>query len=278
MNTGGVNANYPMGYETKGTQKTTFNNDFAGKITDAAQVNGAGAAAVLHGSDEETGDIAVSSWADVVGGSSMTVYKTKDFDPENPVYKVKIWDATGNVTERMVDVSKINPKDCNTFEMYVYTANLKETGKGDFKETVLKAAIAKAASHLEQKTSAPWDYSRNINWVETVKDIMQTAYSYGDLKGYLEWKKFLGFLEPQSNVNKESRSFKKIVSENKPTESEDEFCSLCGSRLKPDGSCPICIVPTFISGNKRSFIQNVSQANSRNLTMPSRNLIQSKNK
>ena len=62
------------------------------------------------------------------------------------------------------------------------------------------------------------------------------------------------------------------------SESEDEFCSLCGSRLKPDGSCPICIVPTFISGNKRSFIQNVSQANSRNLTVPSRNLIQSKNK
>ena len=54
--------------------------------------------------------------------------------------------------------------------------------------------MAKAASDLEQKTSASWDYSRNINWVDTVKDIMQSVYSYGDLKGYLEWQKFLDIL------------------------------------------------------------------------------------
>ena len=186
---------YHKGYEDRKTQKVTSENNFAKEITGTAQAKGTGAAAALHGSDEETGDVAVSSWADVVNGSSTTVYKTKDFDPENPVYKVKTWDAAGNVTERMVDVSKIDPKNCDTVEMYVYTANLKETGKGDFKETVLKAAIAKAASNLEQKTSASWDYSRNMNWVETVKDLMQSAYSYGDLKGYLEWKKFLGLLD-----------------------------------------------------------------------------------
>ena len=196
MDINGITAGYyPTGYETGKMGKAESGINFAKEIAGMAQANGAGAAATLHGSDEETGDIAVSSWADVVNGSSTTVYKTKDFDPENPVYKVKTWDAAGNVTERMVDVSKIDPKNCDTVEMYVYTANLKETGKGDFKETVLKAAIAKAASNLEQKTSASWDYSRNINWVETVKDIMQSAYSYGDLKGYLEWKKFLGFLE-----------------------------------------------------------------------------------
>ena len=195
MSVGGINTNYPIGYDARRTQKATSDNHFAREIAGTAQASGAGAVATLHGSDEETGDIAVSSWADMVNGSSTTVYKTKDFDPENPVYKVKTWDAAGNVTERMVDVSKIDPKNCDTVEMYVYTANLKETGKGDFKETVLKAAIAKAASNLEQKTAASWDYSRNINWVETVKDIMQSTYSHGDLKGYLEWKKFLGLLE-----------------------------------------------------------------------------------
>ena len=195
MNVSGITTDYPIGYEARRTQGATTENNFAKEIASTAQANGTGATATLHGSDEETGDIAVSSWADVVNGSSITVYKTKDFDPENPVYKVKTWDAAGNVTERMVDVSKIDPKNCDTVEMYVYTADLKETGKGDFKETVLKAAIAKAASNLEQKTSAPWDHSRNINWVETVKDIIQSTYSYGDLKGYLEWKKFLGFLD-----------------------------------------------------------------------------------
>ena len=196
MGINGITAGYyPTGYETRKTGKTAPENNFAKEIAGKAQASGAGAAATLHGFDEETGDIALSSWADVVNGSSTTVYKTKDFDPENPVYKVKTWDAAGNVTERMVGVSKIDPKNCDTAEMYAYTANLKETGKGNFEETVLKAAIAKAASNLEQKTSASWDFSRKINWVETVKDIMQSAHGYGDLKGYLEWKKFLGFLE-----------------------------------------------------------------------------------
>lgn len=33
------------------------------------------------------------------------------------------------------------------------------------------------------------------------------------------------------------------------TELEDKYCSMCGSRIKEDGSCPICIVTFFISGN-----------------------------
>ena len=195
MNVGGVTTDYPKGFEARRTQRVASENNFAKEVTGAAQANRTGAAATLHGSDEATGDIAVSSWADMVNGSSTTIYKTKDFDPENPVYKVMTWDVAGNVTERMVDASKIDPRNCDTVEMYVYTANLKEAGKGNFEETVLKAAIAKAASNLEQKSSASWDYSRNINWVETVKDIMQSVYNYGDLKGYMEWKKFLSFLE-----------------------------------------------------------------------------------
>ena len=39
---------------------------------------------------------------------SLTVYQPNDFDPANPVYKVKAWDKDENVTERMVDVSKID--------------------------------------------------------------------------------------------------------------------------------------------------------------------------
>ena len=31
------------------------------------------------------------------------------------------------------------------------------------------------------------------------------------------------------------------------SELEDKYCSLCGSMIKEDGSCPMCGVPTFIS-------------------------------
>ena len=195
MNIGGATTNYSAAYDTAKVQNAGTDKNFAKKIADAAQTKGTGETSAVHGSDEESGDTAVFRALYTDSGIKYTVYKTKDFSPENPIYKVKIWDEEDNMTERMIDASKINPRNCDTFEMEIYTAHLKETGKGDFKDTVLKAAIAKAASHSNQKSSTAWDYSSKINWVDIVKDIMQSAYGYGDLKGYMEWKKFLSFLE-----------------------------------------------------------------------------------
>ena len=182
---------YPAaGYETRRTERNAAGGNFAKQAAEAAQ-----ATATLHGAEEGSGDITVFSGAEIVSGSSYSVYKTQDFDPENPVYKVKTWDKSGNVTERMVDVSKVDPKNCDAAEMYAYTADLKESGKGSFEDTVLKAAVAKAVKNAEQRSSASWSFSEKTDWVEIVKGIMQSEYSYGDLKGYMEWKKFLGFLD-----------------------------------------------------------------------------------
>ena len=184
-------AGYPAaGYETRKTERNVAGGNFAKQAAEAAQ-----ATATLHGAEEGSGDITVFSGAEIVSGSSYSVYKTQDFDPENPVYKVKTWDKSGNVTERMVDVSKLDPKNCDAAEMYAYTADLKESGKGSFEDTVLKAAVAKAVKNAEQRSSASWNFSEKTDWVEIVKGIMQSEYSYGDLKGYMEWKKFLGFLD-----------------------------------------------------------------------------------
>ena len=187
---------YPIaGYDTRKTERNVLGGNFAKQVAEAAQTTGQTSTAILHGSDEETGDIAICSGVDIVNNSSITVYKTQDFDPGNPVYKVKTWDRDGNVTERMIDVSKIDPKNCDTAEMYAYTSNLKENGKGSFEDTVLKATVAKAVKNAEQRSSNSWSFSTKMNWVEIVKDIMQSEYSYGDLKGYMEWQKFLGFLD-----------------------------------------------------------------------------------
>ena len=107
---------------------------------------------------------------------------------------MKIWDKSGNVTERMVDVSKIDPKNCDTVEMYAYTADLKESGKGSFEDTVLKAVVAKSVKDAESR-SGTWSFSEKFDWTKIVSDLMQSSYHYGDLKGYMEWKKFLGFLD-----------------------------------------------------------------------------------
>ena len=62
-------------------------------------------------------------------------------------------------------------------------------------DTVLKAAVAKAVKNAEQRSAGSWGFSEKTDWVKFVNDIMQSEYQYGDLKGYMEWKKFLGFLE-----------------------------------------------------------------------------------
>jgi len=183
-------AGYPIAeYATRKTERNAAGGTFAKQAAEAART------AVLHGSDEETGDIAICSNVDIVSNSSVTVYKTQDFNPGNPVYKVKTWDEDGNVTERMIDISKVDPKNCDTAEMYAYTANLKESGKGSFEDTVLKATVAKAVKNAERRNAASWSFSTKMNWVDIVKGIMQSEYRYGDLKGYMEWQKFLGLLD-----------------------------------------------------------------------------------
>ncbi|MEH2928891.1 hypothetical protein VSQ48_03030 [Candidatus Ventrimonas sp. KK005] len=43
------------------------------------------------------------------------------------------------------------------------------------------------------------------------------------------------------------------------SELEDKYCSLCCSMIEEDGSCPMCGIPTFISGNGRSGNQKIAQ-------------------
>ena len=184
---------YPIaGYDTRKTERNVAGGNFAKQAEEAAQATAQTSTAILHGSDEETGDKAVFSSVCLVNNSSITVYKPQDFDPNNPVYKVKIWDKDGNITEHMVDVSKVDPKNSDTIDMYAYAAYLKDSGKGSFEDTVLKAGVAK---YGEPENYGTFSFSTKMNWVDIVKDIMQSEYSYGDLKGYMEWQKFLELLD-----------------------------------------------------------------------------------
>ena len=205
MNINEIGMGYPAWREAGKTKRNHTGTGFAGRMAGVAEGNYAGQAAqavqeawkttaILHGAEEGSGDITIFSGAELASGSSYSVYKTAEFDPQYPVYKVKIWDKSGNVTERMVDVSKVDPKNCDTVEMYAYTANLKESGKGSFEDTVLKAVVAKSVKDAESR-SGTWSFLEKFDWTKIVNDLMESSYHYGDLKGYMEWKKFLGFLE-----------------------------------------------------------------------------------
>ena len=127
MNVGGISPNYPVTYNAEKAQKTETHKSFAKSMEEIIQESGVGAI----GSVNESGDTVVFKMCDSVNDLQTVVYKTQDFDPENPVYKVKTWDTEGNVTERMIDVSKIDTKNCNSFEILAYTTYLWDSGKAD---------------------------------------------------------------------------------------------------------------------------------------------------
>lgn len=67
-----------------------------------------------------------------------------------------------------------------------------KSGKGSFEDTVPKTVVAKSMKDAESNFGT-WSFSEKFDWVKIVNDIMQSEYSYVDLKDYTEWKKFLGF-------------------------------------------------------------------------------------
>ena len=176
---------YPVGYETRRTERNTAGRNFAGKIGSVASTQRTNF--TLHISNEEDGK-AIGSMADQ--DSSVTVYKTKDFDPANPVYKVKVWDAEGNVAERMVDISKVDPQNCDEIDMFAYSSHLADSGKCP----EAQRAFIGAKSNNGNSNSGNKLFGKE-NWMDIVKEMMQMQYDAGNLKGYLDYKKFWDFLE-----------------------------------------------------------------------------------
>lgn len=180
---------YLTGYETKRIQKDTSRKDFEtqmGNITNTQNL-------VLHGfADADNGEKAIGAWADAQTGISVTVYKPQNFDEENPIYHVKIWDADGNITERMVDLSEIDSKNSDVFDMYAYSCYLSNSHKCP--EAQIRFMMAQAQYQGSQKNYTFESMFYKTNWLDIVEDIMQMQYDAGNLKGYLDYKKFRDFL------------------------------------------------------------------------------------
>ena len=192
MNVGGLSTNYPAAYNAGRVHKAETNKSFAKSMSEVVQESGVGSI----GSVNESGDTVVWKCCDNVNGLLTTVYKTPDFDPENPVYKVKTWDTEGSVTERMIDVSKINTKNCDAYEMFAYISYLKDSGKGDYRETTGDFSLVWAVKNIgPDGLPRQCDYSEKVNWVEVVQQIMQLQYDVGNIAGYMQFKKFLELLE-----------------------------------------------------------------------------------
>ncbi len=187
MNVNGIGAaGYPAaGYETRRARRN--NADQMGNMSPTTQASGG--TFELHISNDKDGK-AIGSMCGA--DYSLTVYQPKDFDPANPVYKVKAWDKDGNVTERMVDVSKVDTTGSDYIDMFAYSSHLSASGKCPGAQS---AFIRAGADQHGFDNRTHDDLFGMKDWISVLKDAMQTQYDAGNLQGYLDYKQFWDFLD-----------------------------------------------------------------------------------
>lgn len=146
----------------------------------------------LHGECEE-GERRITAWADNVTGISMSVYTPQGFDAKNPIYKVKVWDKSGNMTEHMINISEVNPSKCSTIEMYAYSAYLSSTGQCP--DATTKFMMAQAHERSSGTLGSYDKLFEKVDWISVLKSLMNMQYRAGNLEGYLGYKNFCEMLE-----------------------------------------------------------------------------------
>ena len=107
----------------------------------------------------------------------------------------------------------------------------------------------------------------NVNGIGVVGYL--AMYGMRETEGHVADKNFAGEISKAAErLETEEPDSGKAITKMRPmgddvsetSELEDKYCSLCGSMIKEDGSCPMCGAPTFISGNGRAGNQRIAQA------------------
>lgn len=133
------------------------------------------------------------------GKGGMTVFEPADFNPEQPMYKVCIWDKDGNMTERMVDLTKVDAHDSDQAEMFAYSCYLSDSGQyKEAADTFMRARgyLYDNVSDGDMDTELTGTVAQTKrDWTKLAAFCMQMQYDGGNLKGYLEYKKFVDYFD-----------------------------------------------------------------------------------
>ena len=134
----------------------------------------------------DDGSKCLTSWVDARTGVNTCVFKPADFDENDPVYRVEVWDKNGNMTEKMVRIDDVDPKHASSAEMYAYSVHLEETGA--CKDAVFSMMGAK---NRFVDNGMDTDGLTALDWTKIMNDLMREQYTVGNREGYLRYKAFL---------------------------------------------------------------------------------------
>lgn len=192
MNVGNIGNNYGAYTYTNKVQNNSGKSFGAaiGGVTEMPSPN-----LTLHISHEGDEDKSVSSWANANTGRNVTVYEPKDFDPEHPVYKMKIWDKDNNLLEeRAVDLNSIDPTRADSYDMFALSAYGEKSGQSP--DAIARFTMMHAKQEIEQ-TAQNGSYSLETveNWMSILKNMIQEQYDMGNMQGYMNFKNYYDFLD-----------------------------------------------------------------------------------
>lgn len=149
----------------------------------------------LHMSKEGDVEKSVGAWANPNAGRSITLYQPQDYDPTNPVYKMKVWDMDDNLLEeRSIDINSIDPNNADSYEMYALSVYGEKSGKCP--DAVARFTMMHAKQEIEQ-TAQHGSYSLETkeDWMGILNDILKEQLDMGFMDGYLKNKAYYEFLE-----------------------------------------------------------------------------------
>lgn len=206
----------------------------------------------LHWFDTKEGDKAAGC-VGMPDGSSVTVYQPPGFDINNPVYKVKYWDTAGNVTERMVDISKVDPNNCDYIDMYTYSVYLNNSGKSD---SAMQDFMMAGAGRGEGGCYTYEDLLEKRNWMTVFKDWMQMQYEAGNIAGYHQYRRFYDLiLEERGSNGKSGAAERTDREENGRRETAETESDIV---VKSDGS-RVLVITTKLAGMQTQMSVEISK-------------------
>lgn len=191
MNVGNIGNAYGAYNYTKKVQNNNGKSFGAaiGNVTEMPSPN-----LTLHMSKEGDAEKSVGSWANPNAGRSITLYQPQDYDPANPVYKMKVWDMDDNLLEeRSIDINSIDPNNADSYEMYALSVYGEKSGKCP--DAVARFTMMHAKQEIEQ-TAQHGSYAlvTKEDWIGILNDILKEQYDMGFMDGYLKNKTYFDFL------------------------------------------------------------------------------------
>ena len=194
MGIAGIAGNSYMNYNTSYTKRNAASNRASTQASNTMDV--APATINLHIGSEDSPDGKAVALLGFPDGSSTSVFKGQDYTTDHPVFKVKTWDAAGNMTETEIDASKVDPANASLQEMMALDADRNLKGEESFGDELMLAA---GRLHGDEVSGSYEDFFSKNNWMSEIEDFMDMQFQLGNQDGYLRYKKAFDILQEISD-------------------------------------------------------------------------------